>query len=59
MSSADNANQFLKKMAMSNIPMRDAIKVHSSLKSGECNNQQQARVKSIIRSMAAHNLRSA
>lgn len=52
MSSAINATQILQSMARNNIPVRDAILVHTTLKTGNCNTRSMEKVKRIVRVIA-------
>jgi hypothetical protein len=52
MSSAINATQVLQSMAKKNIPVQDAILVHNTLKSGNCNTRSMEKVKRIVRVIA-------
>lgn len=52
MSSAINATQVLQSMVKNNIPLRDAILVHNTLKSGDCNTRSMEKVKRIVRVIA-------
>lgn len=52
MSSAINATQVLQSMVKNNIPLRDAILVHNTLKSGDCNTRSMEKIKRIVRVIA-------